>query len=96
MSVVEIHQVTGKREKRTFLIFPWRVYKGDPLWVPPLLSERAKVIDPQRGMFFKDGTAELFIAWLNGRPVGTLSLAEDFNRTRSVGHKECMFGFVKC
>ena len=96
MSVVEIHQVTGKREKRTFLIFPWRVYKGDPLWVPPLLSERAKVIDPQRGMFFKDGTAGLFIAWQNGRPVGTLSLAEDFNRTRSVGYKECMFGFIEC
>lgn len=96
MSVIEIHSVTTRRESRTFLTFPWRIYKGDPLWVPPLLSEREKVVDPERGFFFKDGAAELFIAWQNGRPVGTFSLAEEFNHTRAVGHKECMFGFVEC
>jgi len=93
---IEIRQVKSGREKRLFLTFPWRIYKGDPLWVPPLLPERAKVIDPGRGIFFKDGVAELFIAWQNGRPAGILSLAEDFNRTRTVGYKECMFGFVEC
>jgi len=81
---IEIRQVKSGREKRLFLTFPWRIYKGDPLWVPPLLPERAKVIDPGRGIFFKDGVAELFIAWQNGRPAGILSLAEDFNRTRTV------------
>ena len=96
MSTIEVRPVVTRRDKRLFLTFPWRIYKGDPLWVPPLLPERAKIIDPQRGMFFKDGTAELFIAWQNGQPVGTLSLAEDFNRTRAVGYKECMFGFVEC
>jgi GNAT superfamily N-acetyltransferase len=39
---------------------------------------------------------EVFVAWRDGQPVGTLSLAEDFNRTRTVGDKECMFGFVEC
>ncbi|MBN1454282.1 MAG: GNAT family N-acetyltransferase [Anaerolineales bacterium] len=93
---VEIRQVESRREKRLFLTLPWRIYKGDPLWVPPLLPERVKAIDPGQGIFFKDGIAELFIAWQNGRPVGTLSLAEDFNRTRTIGYKECMFGFVEC
>ena len=96
MSAIEIRSVTTRRERHIFLTFPWRIYKGDPLWVPPLLSEREKMIDPERGLFFKDGTAELLIAWKNGQPVGTLSLAEEFNRTRTVGHKECMFGFVEC
>jgi hypothetical protein len=94
--MIELRSVSTRRERRIFLTFPWRIYKGDPLWVPPLLSERAKVIDPQRGIFFKDGAAELFIAWQNGQPVGTLSLAEEFNHTRTVGYKECMYGFVEC
>ena len=38
----------------------------------------------------------MFVAWRDGQPVGTLSLAEDFNRTRAMGYKECMFGFVEC
>jgi GNAT superfamily N-acetyltransferase len=94
--MIQIRPVTTRRDRHIFLTFPWRIYKGDPLWVPPLLPERAKVTDPAQGSFFKDGVAEIFIAWKNGQPAGTLCLAEDFNRTRAYGHKECMYGFVEC
>lgn len=94
--MIQIRPVTTRRDRRAFLTFPWRIYKGDPLWVPPLLPERAKVIDPKQGNFFKDGAAELFIAWKDGQPAGTFCLAEDFNRTRAYGFKECMVGFVEC
>ena len=82
-------------EKRLFLTFPWRIYKGDPLWVPPLMSERAKTIDPQRGLFFKDGYAELFVAWQNGKPVGTIACAEDMSATKAKGFGECLVGFFE-
>ena len=93
--MIELLPVTTRREKRLFLTFPWRIYKGDPLWVPPILSERKKVIDPARGLFFKDGTAEFFIAWKDGKPAGTLCLAEDYNFTRTRGFPECMYNFVE-
>ena len=94
--MIEIKSVQYAGERRRFLIFPWKIYRNDPLWVPPLLSERAKVIDPQQGSFFKDGHAELFIAWKDGQPAGTLCLAEDRNNTRAKGFAECMYGFVEC
>jgi len=96
MSAIEICPVQTRREKRTFMTFPWRIYKGDPLWVPPLLPERAKVIDPQRGLFFKNGYAEFFIAWRGREPVGTICCAEDLAATRFRGHGECMIGFFEC
>jgi len=96
MSVIEICPVQTRREKRLFLTFPWRIYKGDPLWVPPLLPERAKVIDPQRGLFFKNGYADFFIAWKDGKPAGTICCAEDLAATRHRGHGECMIGFFEC
>jgi len=94
--MIEVKPVRSKGEKRIFLTFPWTIYKGDPLWVPPLISERAKVIDPEQGLFFKDGTAELFIAWKDGKPAGTICLAEEKNNTRTKGYAECMYGFVEC
>jgi GNAT superfamily N-acetyltransferase len=94
--MIEIKPVQTKKEKHIFLAFPWRIYKKDPIWVPPLVPERAKVIDPKQGLFFKDGTAELFIAWKDGKPTGTLCLAEDKNNTRTRGYPECMYGFVEC
>jgi len=94
--MIEIKPIITRKEKRAFLTFPWTIYRNDPLWVPPLLTDRAKVIDPEQGLFFKDGTAELFLAWKDGKPAGTLCLAEDSNNTRTKGYRECMFGFVEC
>jgi GNAT superfamily N-acetyltransferase len=93
--MIELRPLANQHEKRIFLTFSWRIYKGDPLWVPPLLSEREKAIDPQRGPFFKDGDARCFIAWRDRMPVGTICLAEDYNYTRTRGHPECMFNFFE-
>ncbi|MCX7608327.1 MAG: GNAT family N-acetyltransferase [Anaerolineales bacterium] len=83
-------------ERETFLTFPWRIYRNDPLWVPPLLSERRARIDPQRGLFFRDGYAEFFIAWQGRQAVGTIACAEDRTRTQALGRAECMIGFFEC
>jgi GNAT superfamily N-acetyltransferase len=96
MNNIEVRPVRTRREKNIFLTFPWRIYRGDPLWVPPLLPERKKVIDPEKGKFFDDGYADLFIAWRDGRPVGTLSCGEDQSATRSRDFGECSLGFFEC
>lgn len=96
MSPIEIKPVRTRREKDLFLTFPWRIYRSDPLWVPPLLSERRKLIDPNRGKFFQDGYAELFIAWRDGKPVGTISCAEERAATQTHGFGECIIGFFEC
>jgi len=96
MTSIEIRPAQSRHEQNTFLTFPWRIYREDPLWVPPLLQERRKLIDPQRGKFFQDGYAELFIAWKDRKSVGTLSCAEDQSATRSHGFGECLLGFFEC
>ena len=60
------------------------------------MSERAKTIDPQRGLFFKDGYAELFVAWQNNKPAGTIVCAEDTSSARAKGFAECLVGFFEC
>jgi len=96
MKPIEIRQVQSRREQRIFLTFPWKIYKNDPLWVPPFLPERRKVIDPNRGKFFQDGYASLFIAWQGRVPMGTISCAEDQSSTESRGFGECLLGFFEC
>ncbi len=96
MASIEIRPVQSHREQNIFLTFPWRIYSGDPLWVPPLLPERRKVIDPKRGKFYQDGYADLFIAWRGRNPVGTLCCGEDRTATDSRGFGECLLGFFEC
>jgi len=98
--VIEIRPVRTRRERRRFLTFPWRIYRPrgdpDPLWVPPLIPERAKTIDPRRGPFFQRGEAELFMAWRGREPVGTICAGEDKAANRESGRDECIFGFFEC
>jgi GNAT superfamily N-acetyltransferase len=95
MSTLEILPMRTAKERRIFLTFPWRIYRDDPLWVPPLLPERARTIDPERGAFFKRGEAEFFIAWRDGIPVGTICAAEDKPTNAARQMRECVFGFFE-
>jgi GNAT superfamily N-acetyltransferase len=90
---IDIHPVRTRREKQIFLTFPWRIFKGDPLWVPPLLPDLLERTDPKRGLFFQHGAAEFFIAWQAGQPVGTICAAEDHQANAARGTRECVFGF---
>jgi len=96
MSSIEVRPIDSARERRIFLTFPWRIYGDDPLWVPPLLPQRAATIDPERGLFFKRGEADFFIAWRDGQPVGTICAAEDPPTNEGRGKRECLFGFFEC
>jgi hypothetical protein len=95
MSIIVVKQVLTSAEKHVFLTFPWRIYKGDPLWVPPLLSDREKMIDPARGVWFEQGIADFFIAWRDGQPVGTICAAEDKKGNAATNRHDCVFGFFE-
>ncbi|MCE9645793.1 MAG: GNAT family N-acetyltransferase [Chloroflexi bacterium] len=90
--MIEVRMVTTRREKEFFLTFPWQIYRDDPLWVPPILSGRRKAADPSRGIFFKDGYADFFIARQNGQPVGTICCSHENGGDPA----ECSLGFFEC
>jgi GNAT superfamily N-acetyltransferase len=93
---INVLPVRTSQQRRTFLTFPWRIYPDDPLWVPPLLPEHAKRIDPERGAFFRrGGEAEFFIARRDGEPVGTICAGEDTFTNKQRGRRECVFGFFE-
>ena len=95
MTAIDVRPVTSHRERRSFLTFPWRIYRDDPLWVPPLLPERARAIDPERGAFFERGEAEFFIAWRGDEPVGTMYAGEDAFSNENRGTRECVLGLFE-
>ena len=91
--LLEIRPVSTRREHRLFLTFPWRVFRGDRMWVPPVLSEMEKRLDPQRGAWFTHGIAECFVAWGGKTPVGTICCAEDKTLNPKISHHDAVFGF---
>ena len=96
MSKISIQKVDTHHQRRQYATFPWQIYKGDPLWVPPLVPERMKQLDPEQGTFYKHGRADFFLAYKDGRLVGTIMAAEDRSSNQSRNLTDAMFGFFEC
>lgn len=74
---VDVRAVAGRRDLRRFLRLPWRIYAGNPAWVPPLESERRAFLDRRRNSFFRHSDAALFLAERDGETVGRIAAIEN-------------------
>jgi GNAT superfamily N-acetyltransferase len=70
---VTIHPVSKSTEVEEFIRFPFTLYRDDPHWVPPLLSERRAFLDPKKNPVFEYARIQLFLARRNGKTVGTIA-----------------------
>jgi GNAT superfamily N-acetyltransferase len=76
---IEVGPVVSRKERNTFIKFPWRIYKNDPAWVPPLVLERKAFLDRRKHPFYLHGDAALFLARRNGEVVGRIMASDDPN-----------------
>ncbi len=95
MSQIQINKVRSFFQKRKFVTFPWQIYKGDPLWVPPLIPEQMKQLNPNQGTFYAHGEAEFFLATKDGKIAGRIMAAVDHSSNQSRGLNDGMFGFFE-
>jgi GNAT superfamily N-acetyltransferase len=79
MSSLEVVRVESRRERDAFIKFPWRIYRDDLAWVPPLIIERKAFLDRKQHPFYRHGDAELFLARRNGEVVGRIMASDDPN-----------------
>ena len=93
---VEVRPVASKRELKAFIRLPWRLYRNEPHWVPPLLMDLRKRLDRERNPFFEHAEAEYFLAWRDGRPVGRITAQVDRNFNEFQDNEWGMFGFFEC
>ncbi|MEA2375039.1 MAG: hypothetical protein QOD53_1502 [Thermoleophilaceae bacterium] len=92
---VDVRPVSSSADLKRFIRLPWRIYRNEPLWVPPLVFERKRFLDRRKNPFFGHGEAEYFLAWRDGEPVGRISaqIDRDFNAFHD--NEWGMFGFFE-
>ncbi len=94
-SSLEIVFVQEQADRERFVRFPWRVYRDDPLWVPPLVRSQLRTLDPQRGSFFRYGEADLFLVRHNGEDVGRIAGWINRRANHVLDEKAAGFGFFE-
>jgi GNAT superfamily N-acetyltransferase len=92
---LEVRPVASRGELTRFIRLPWRIYRNERRWVPPLISERRKFLDREKNPFFEHAEAEYFIAWRDGDPVGRISAHVDHRMNEFQGENWGLFGFFE-
>ncbi|HQE91350.1 MAG TPA: N-acetyltransferase [Anaerolineae bacterium] len=82
-------------ERKAFIHFMWEVYKGDPYWVPPLISERMAFLDPQKHPFHQHAKVRYFTAQRDGKIVGTIAGIINYNHNQYWDDKVGFFGLFE-
>jgi GNAT superfamily N-acetyltransferase len=92
---VQIEPVQTRQDLEDFIQFPFELYRGDPNWVPPLLSQRRHLLQAKHNPFFEHSDVALWLARRQGRVVGTISSHVDHLHNKVHEEKIGMFGFFE-
>lgn len=75
---LKITEVKSSAELDRFVRLPWSIYQGNSCWVPPLISERKKFLDPETNPFFEHAEVKLYLVEDGkGMPLGRIALVHD-------------------
>ncbi len=92
---IRVQRVGTRRALGRFIRLPWRIYAGDPNWVPPLIMDMKARLDRKKHPFFAHAEAEYFLAERDGEVVGRVAAVVDRSHNAAHGEKIVFFGFFE-
>lgn len=96
MGKISIRRVETKEELYRFITLPWRIYEGNPHWVPPLISEQKYFLNHEKGPFFEIGEAVYFLVFRDGEAIGRISAQANRQWNEHYQDQKGFFGFFEC
>lgn len=93
--MIEIRELAPtKANMKKFVKFERDLYKGNPYYVPPLLSSELDNLIPERNPAFDFCDACYFMAFDNEKPVGRIAVMINKQVNKLSGEKLARFGFI--
>lgn len=93
--MIEVKKISPtKKNLRKFTQFQIDLYRANDYYVPPLISDDVKTLDPKENPAFDFCEAQCFMAYEDGRPVGRVAAIINNAVNERSGEKSVRFGFL--
>jgi hypothetical protein len=70
---ITIKEVATPKELKNFIKFPYSLYKGNPYWIPPMLSDEKKVLNKEKNPAYEFCEVKLWLAYKDGEIAGRIA-----------------------
>lgn len=93
--MLKVVPVDNRKQLMAFIMLPFQLYKNEPNWVAPLISEQKKFFDPKKNPYYQHSEVKLFLAYKDQQLVGRISAQSNTQHNKE--HKENIgfFGFFE-
>lgn len=93
---MRVHKVETKKDLKSFINLPYKIYKDDPMWVEPLRSEVRAQFDLDKNPLLDHCDYQLFILVENQQTIGRVAAFIDNLAIDYWESKTGLFGYYEC
>jgi hypothetical protein len=91
--MITIKEAVTKAEILDYVKFPFSLYKDNPYWVPPLISEEVQSFDKSKNPIFESAEAKFYIAYKDNKPVGRIAAIINWDEINKQQKRKVRFGW---
>jgi len=91
--MVTVKEVTSKPDLKAFIKFPFKLYKDNKYWVPPIVKDELETFNKDKNPAFKNAEARFFLAYQNKQIVGRVVAIVNWIEVNEQQLKKMRFGW---
>ena len=96
VSELILQPVETQSQQRRFIQLPWRLYRNDPCWMPPLIMSQQEMLNFRNHPFYKKSRCRSFLVTRHGDDVGRITAIVNAGHIERYGEQRGFFGFFEC
>lgn len=94
--MIEVIEVRTWRDRQAFIDLPYRLYRHDPFYVPPLRSQIKDLMDSRKNIQLQRGPWTLLLCRRNGRAAGRIMVGVDETYNQVNNSRSAWISLFEC
>ncbi len=94
--MIDVVPVKTEKQLESFIDLPYRLFKNNRYWVPPIKKDVYKILDIKKNPFWRHSERELFLVYRDRQLAGRIAAIVDYNYVDFWNEKTGYFGYFEC
>jgi GNAT superfamily N-acetyltransferase len=91
--MINVVEVKKPKDLKTFVKFPFKLYKDNKYWVPPIINEELETFNEDLNPVFEHAKARFFLAYKNNELVGRVAAIVNWTEVKQQKVLKMRFGW---
>lgn len=91
--MITIKECISKKEIEQYVLFPFSIYKNNPYWIPPLISDEVESFNKKTNPIFETAEAHFYLAFRDGKAVGRITAIINWDEVKLQKKSKVRFGW---